>query len=288
MSDARACFEEALQGYRSIGDGQCIGLCIGNVAGLAHEMGSLTEARHNYGAAIEALRSAGRNARAAHLVAALAAVDAAEGALRPAVAAFDAAESELREIGDDLFLGAVALYRGHLDLAQARNADEKGDAEAAALFRKRAEDRYVAVAGLCEQSDEVRLAYRLLQQVLPPPARDESPSSEVPADPGALVVEAEGRWFRAPGHARVDLTRRESLRLMLAELVRKAQAGRVVTVDDLRQAGWPGQAMSRTSGAARVYTALSTLRNLGLRDVLQSVKGEHLLSPKVRLLVVGK
>ena len=46
--------------------------------------------------------------------------------------------------------------------------------------------------------------------------------------------------------------------------------------------------MSRASGAARVYTAMSTLRNLGLRDALHSIRGEYLLLPKVEVVVVAR
>lgn len=255
FDEARACFDEALRGYRSIGDRQCLGTCIGNLAGLAHELGNHDEARRAYDETIDTLRAAGRASRAALLRAARGAVLADLGLIAAAKEDLDAAERDLSERGADLFAGAAALYRGHLDVATGRVDD--------------AAQRFEQAAGLSEQSDEVRLAYRLLRRLVAP----RSQPAHVAEDSNAFVIHRRGEHFRAPGGERVDLAHRETLRRMLEAFV--ARRGSPMTVDDLVAAGWPGERMSKSSGASRVYTALSTLRNLGLRDAIRSVRGRH-------------
>jgi hypothetical protein len=100
-------------------------------------------------------------------------------------------------------------------------------------------------------------------------------------------TDIDGRWFRLPGKARVDLARRDSLRQILAALVQRHHAPEEepLTVEDLLRAGWPGQRVIPSAGAARVYTAVATLRNLGLRDVLIGSGGRYYLAPNAKLAI---
>ena len=62
---------------------------------------------------------------------------------------------------------------------------------------------------------------------------------------------------------------------------RRLHPGRPVPVTAIVEAGWPGERMRAAAGSTRVYTALSTLRRLGLRDVLvRAPGGGYLLMPE--------
>lgn len=86
-------------------------------------------------------------------------------------------------------------------------------------------------------------------------------------------------WFRPPGAPRVSLLRRENLTRLLRALIeaRHNQPGRPLTTDALFSAGWPGERIQAPSAAGRVYVALTSLRNLGLREFLVRSEGGYLL-----------
>jgi hypothetical protein len=129
-------------------------------------------------------------------------------------------------------------------------------------------------------SDDSRFALRMLVAKTRPAARREA---------GALAVLPEGRGFRLP-HAQetVDLSRRAPLRGILALLARRRREapGEAVAVDDLVRAGWPGEKILAEAAQNRFHVALTTLRKLGLRDVLVTADGGYLLDPAVPLALV--
>ena len=94
-----------------------------------------------------------------------------------------------------------------------------------------------------------------------------------------------GRGFRLPGQDAVNLSRRKSLRLILARLAdeRARAPGKGLSVDDILAAGWPGERVIPEAGANRVYVALATLRKIGLRAVLLSREDGYMLDPDLRL-----
>lgn len=281
---ATSCFEEAASLDRALGERHALGSLLGNVAGLAHERGDLANAERGYTDAIEVLTKAGRTTRSAYLRGALGAARAQNGDLDGAARALDEAEATLAT--DDVLLAAVSAFRARLDAARATMAPSAREAE---RHRANARMHLSACEGLETISDEVRFAMRIAEPIRAEVReRTNLPVVDV-VDAEAFVVDRAGRWFAPPGRPPVDLARRETLRLMLAELVRRWEENETpVTVDDLRAAGWPGEAMSRASGAARVYTALSTLRNLGLRDFLSSLRGRHSLTRKAKVVVVDR
>lgn len=66
-------------------------------------------------------------------------------------------------------------------------------------------------------------------------------------------------------HPSVDLSRRKALRQIMKGLV---EASEPLDVDTLFELGWPGETAMTKSQAQRVYTALWTLRKLGLEQTL--------------------
>lgn len=71
----------------------------------------------------------------------------------------------------------------------------------------------------------------------------------------------------------MDLARRPLLRRLLLRLADAAAEGaRDVGVEELLEAGWPGERMVGTSGVRRLQVAINRLRDLGLREVLETVE----------------
>jgi hypothetical protein len=106
--------------------------------------------------------------------------------------------------------------------------------------------------------------------------------------PEAFVVCARGRWFRSPHGEQVPITRWRSLQNLVVKLAerRELAPGEALTVDELIAAGWPGERILPKAGATRVYTALSTLRRLGLRDVLIRTEGGYLFRSDIPIVRV--
>ena len=208
--------------------------------------------------------------RGTHLFGAwLAHVTAREGALAEARAQF----ASLPRLSDgDPFSVTSAILRLPLDLpdAAARRARalELGDAHLPPLAR-RARD----------SSFDVRLALSaIVDAAVPAPA---------PAAAGVLEVLADGRAFTFQGVAH-DLTRYRTLRRLLLTLVdqRLGSPSAALAWDRLFAAGWPGERAHVEAARNRVKVAVSTLRAMGLRDVLLHDGAGYLLDPAVAVSVV--
>ncbi|MFT6375490.1 MAG: putative ATPase [bacterium] len=85
----------------------------------------------------------------------------------------------------------------------------------------------------------------------------------------AWVVGAESRWVRTPHGEELDLSRRGAMRRILDALVeRRVGGGQPLETDALFTIGWPDQAIRGDSAAHRVRVAVSSLRMLGLSDII--------------------
>lgn len=116
----------------------------------------------------------------------------------------------------------------------------------------------------------VRALERLLQGTV-------SPDEE-------LVIGPQSCWVRLPQQGgEIDLTRRGSLRLMLDALMgwREQQPTDYHDVDDLFEAGWPGETIAPDHAAHRVHTTLNRLRHLGFSTLLERSDDGYRLSPAV-------
>lgn len=95
-----------------------------------------------------------------------------------------------------------------------------------------------------------------------------------------LALGPAASWFRVASEPRVDLSRRKPLRLILERLAsERAGAASTLAWDELLGAGWPGERMRADAGAHRVRVAISTLRKMGLRDVLRTEEDGYRLDP---------
>jgi hypothetical protein len=113
-----------------------------------------------------------------------------------------------------------------------------------------------------------------------PERLDDAPVSGV----AGIVVGGGGEWLETPNGMRHNLRARRPLRRLLFALAdtRRRRAGAALTVDELLQAGWPGETPLPEAGQNRVYVAISTLRKLGLGDLLQRWDGGYRIDPNVR------
>lgn len=133
----------------------------------------------------------------------------------------------------------------------------------------------VALAHLGPRSWWARAAARLLVPVTAP---------AWPVD--ALVVALEGSWFRAPRGEPVSLARRRPLAKLLARLAeeREARPGAPLSWSELLAAAWPGERVLPEAGAHRVRVAVSTLRKLGLAEVLETRGSGYVLDERCTLV----
>ena len=102
-----------------------------------------------------------------------------------------------------------------------------------------------------------------------------------------LCVASDGSWFVLRSGPRTELDRRQTLRGILAALVarRRDRPNEPLSADALLVAGWPGERIDDDAGRNRVRVAISTLRSMGLRDVLLSQDDGYLLDPNVAIMI---
>lgn len=103
-----------------------------------------------------------------------------------------------------------------------------------------------------------------------------------------ITIGPDGRWFRPAGGTRVDLSRRRSMRLILLALVeaRTCRPGQPSSLEQMIEAGWPGERIASRSGINRAYVALSWLRKIGLQGVLLTRDNGYLIDPETEVLRV--
>ncbi|MCK6544950.1 hypothetical protein L6R52_03725 [Myxococcota bacterium] len=181
----------------------------------------------------------------------------------------------------------LTVHEGHLELARARRAFDRGDVAETIRLRHSAAARAQAPKTsadgskpLIERSDDARLAVALLERRL----------AEVPAPTAGLLVTSDGELFRAPDGTFGDLGRRQVLRRLLAALIdaRRSRPGEPVSTEVLLDAGWPGEQIARRAAKNRLYVALTTLRGLGLRGLVVNAGDGWMLDPEVELVLVPR
>ncbi|MCB9586002.1 MAG: tetratricopeptide repeat protein [Polyangiaceae bacterium] len=269
-------FRRGLRAVRRAGSLLLEGHLLGYFGALRHErarqLGDTEEidsAREHYKSSLLILRGIGDRRQEGVFSAALGALEAEQGRLAAAREAFSSATEVLEPLGDAGLVLALELHRAHLDLALARDAKPK---EQAAL-RASADSRLAAALApqhttLLSQSDDARFALRLLQLSL---SHD------------AVVFRGESGLLDLPGSEQMDLSARQPLRRIVAALIEQRLTGPGVSLsqDQLIEAGWPGERMTPFAAQNRLKVALSTLRKLGLRELLLRDEQGYLLDPGV-------
>lgn len=283
FEDADARFENCIRLIRRAGTRGGESLVLAYRGACYEHAGKIAEARGAYADAIDMARSSANRlveglalAWFGRLHADADEIDEAEQCLVRAVALLD-------QIGDEVRSIVVELCRRHVDLARARSL-ASSDPDAARALRHSVAERIAEIdTRQSVPSFDVRAASDRLREAL---ARERPSTISLP--PHAMAIASDGKWFREADGRQVDIARHGAPCLLLAALARQHRAapGTPISVEDLFAAGWPGQRAHPRSASARVYTAVSTLRRLGLRSVLVRHHDGYLLDRRVQVSVV--
>ncbi|CAN5882179.1 hypothetical protein BH11MYX2_BH11MYX2_04410 [soil metagenome] len=124
--------------------------------------------------------------------------------------------------------------------------------------------------------DDPRFAMRVLSRALT--------GGQASRAPTAWKVRSDGSQFRPPGAVEdVDLSKRHPLRRIVAALAhqRVTAPGDTLGFDELLAAGWPDERIAQAAALNRLHVALTTLRKLGLRDLLLSGERGYMFDPVI-------
>ena len=148
-------------------------IVIGYLGLLCFETGDLARAEEHLSRAAFASRRAGDFRVEGIFESIRAGVLAALDCVDEARASFDLAAQLL--VGNAFYARAVSIHRGHLDLAEARDAAARGDLDGARAHVARARARVLGAyavgpdgASLVQRSDDARVAVRILERALEP------------------------------------------------------------------------------------------------------------------------
>ncbi|MCU0672055.1 MAG: AAA family ATPase [Myxococcota bacterium] len=296
LEEAREDYEAALAGLDPELDPIRRGLAEGNLAILEQEEGQPARAAELYARATERLQRAGHRLYTAHLQVYAGALAHEHDRPEDAARLYDAARSSLRRVGDARLLALASGLAGALEAQRGRVAaakeafeesdraltrvDDAGVARSVELHRAhlslaKGSDEALALLRALEgsepmaSSDDLRLAARLLRRRI---------------GHGSLRVTDEARALVLPDGTHVELGSRLVLWRLVSALValRERAPGEPLAIDAAIEAGWPGERMTGDSANNRLKVALSTLRKLGLRELLvRHESGGYLLDPNV-------
>lgn len=260
---AYAELRRALSCLRAVGDRPFEAHLLGYLGAVQHERGQLDGARDAYGRALSVLRDVRDLRLEGVFSAARAAVHAQRGSFGHAHNDLTMAERRLSDVGDPALIVALELHRASVALVE---ATAKGDSRSALLEATALLDR---TAEQAKDNDDARFATRMLRRLMPV---------------DAITVGAGGAFFEREG-SRVELAARPTLARILDALAeaRLSPEPRPLSPTDLLAAGWPGERVLPQAGQNRVRVALTALRNLGLRSVLLTVEGGHMIDPAIPL-----
>ncbi len=266
-TQACASFEESLDVFRRAGERRLNGLVWLALSLARCERGDLAEAGDCCRrAAIEFTESTDDRGLALSRCA-QASIAASAGNVQQARTTLAAAQALATDTPSPTLAAAIRLQHGMIACAEGH------------LDRAR---EHSAVPDQALMSSEVRSMQRLLRAAVD--LRPQAPTAELPA---FKISFAAGGWFELGNGERIDLRRRGTTRRLLQALVRNRvdAPGTAISANDLIERGWPDEtALNPEVLSKRLYTALWSLRKLGLGDVLQTREDGYLLDPRWPLI----
>jgi predicted ATPase/class 3 adenylate cyclase len=164
---AERCYREAVERCRDAGDRRALGVTLGLMGGLEFERGSADQARERYREGALLCREVRYRRGEGVILARWGAADAALDDFEAAEEHFDAAELLLEGLGDSHLLEALALLRGHLDLAEARVLAGKGAVDAADRARRNASRRVAEVVATKKRARSLDADVRISGNAVP-------------------------------------------------------------------------------------------------------------------------
>jgi hypothetical protein len=249
-------------------------MAYGYLGSLQHERGRLEEARLCYEDALVSVKN-GPASSGIHGVfrASYGALLAMLGNTVEARRELDAASAMLPDWGE--WAAYVAVHRGHLDLALAREREAAGDRCEAERLQAQAALRLGNGDGAGE---DLRCARRLLAREL---------EALHPGPGTVLVIGPDAQWFRLGKGPVINLHTRRQLRILMLAFgrARLDRPGEPLYIDLLLHEGWKGERVSAYAGKNRLRVALSELRARGLGDAIARRDDGYLLAPSVRVVM---
>lgn len=256
--DAAQCFARALSALARSGHRLYEAHLTLYLGFLEHERGDAPRAVEHYERALRWLAKIGDRRMAGLALAGLGAAEAERGRTERAREVLTEAEAHIASVGDEGLALALELHRAHVDLTE-------GDPERRERVLGLLRDASPEILG---RSDDARIAMRLLAARL-----------------GAQTVSIakDGGLVRMPDGTEIDLGRRDVLKRIVSILAsaRVERPNEPVPVDALIEQAWPGERMKYDSALNRLKVALSTLRKLGLSDLIARRDDGYLLDPSV-------
>lgn len=253
------------------------------LAWISLEMGDDAVARRFADLALAAWSRRGDQLGEARARGLLGVISLLEGDLDAARVAFDDAEVAREAPGRPHFTVLLLEARSIL---LARQGDAAGARATIARARALADG---LPASLTDGLERTRVA--LLGARLAGPSRLRTrllgllAAPTVVPDGRVVEVSADGRWFRVPPGDVVDISTRAAPRRILAALLAAREQEAALDVFAIVDAGWPGESPHPEAGRARAYTAIRSLRRLGLQDVLVRTDAGYQLDPAVALSI---
>lgn len=289
LEEALAMQHRALATYRQIGHTRDQASLLVDIGNGAFDASDGLAARAAYEEALSLARTTANAFAVALAEAGLGIVAAREGDLDAARRHFASASAEAKSgpRGEEI----VALMRGHLELAEAKSAFDAGDVAAMNERLGAARDR---VARITPESGPIRMRDRRLAAATLSRAVEEAAtwiprraSQRPPAEDGVLTLCPTERSVIVPDGTVVELERHPALWRLVEHFVdvHARSPGRSIPVDELVARGWPDERVRPDAGARRVYTALSTLRQRGLRAFLRKSGDGYALAPTLRVVI---
>lgn len=285
LDAARRYFLECVEGSKRVGYPRGIVLGTGHLASLDHFEGNLEDARDGYNQALTILAEQ-PDPVATAMLSALSALCAAEsddqeGAdrlLGDSRAALLKVNDPVLESAVDIVTLAIAVTAGH------------GPEEAFAASTARVEA--LVKSNMQKWEEEPNTTNRLHLVKFAESFFLRAMEKDAKADALAQAswwVHPEGRAFEAPNGERVELGRKAKARRVLSLLAaeRLREPGKGVDVDEVFEAGWPGENIGEPHRTSRIYVVISELRKLGLGDLLEHDGDGYRLDPRIPLRVDG-
>ncbi|MCE9572172.1 MAG: hypothetical protein K8W52_03360, partial [Deltaproteobacteria bacterium] len=160
-------------------------------------------------------------------------------------------------------------------LVELERARLRGEPAAGAAIAQAA----LPALGALATSPELRLTLAYLRERI----------GDLGAPAPGLRVARDGAWIEKDGE-RVALTWRPTLAGILAALAEACATapGVELATRALVRAGWPDERMRDGSAQNRVYTAIWSLRRMGLGDRLRRTPGGYLLDPTIAIVAEAR
>lgn len=262
-------FERAESALKQAGDLRLLGIARGNWGVLELERGHPDTAFALLTSALRQLEEFGDSSSIALCLARL-------GATKAAVEAHDTSQADLERARrlvsreeEPLLAATIDLYDVYRKLRA--EVPPSGDVLRAtrARIRTARQPAREGTASAEELSDDVRSAIRLIEREV---RRAEPLAPFLDGAPqDALVIGADALWFCPPRGVSQRLSQNGAVRRILVALVRAHEAGSSEGLDlnQLRDAGWPGEKMTPEAAANRVHVALAELRRKGLKACIR-------------------